>query len=577
MSDADATVDAGAVQALTDERRSTTLPGTRVDLVVVGIVVLSLFFERLDRSVYSHGTSAIPDPTFDAAVVLLSLRYACARGSARPGRPTLRECVAAGFAAAVVVVGAASLVALPHWLSSGSQVAKSSIHLAFLVYAAILIGRAVSKELLEVALKLYFWLASAAAALAIVQAVDLNAGSGFLTRNLHLIFRPHPNGYEAPCSIFSEPAQLGYISVAALVVGVLLWPSIGRRRTLAGITLCLLAVLLALSAGAFLVAAVLALVLAVERRPKLGYRTWVGAGALVVVLAAVALASPVGSAVYDRASGIVSGNDPSAQYRTAIDSASFRIWKIAPLTGLGIGNTRTLLPYLFRYQGTYRQQTFNDSNAYLSLLAETGPLGLAAGLLLLAAFIWPATRPVRRPASVGQLNTLGIAVSYFVAGSFLLPPLWFWGGLRLASLRSAGEPDLLAASLASLRRWRFLRPVLLVAVLAAAGAIVYGAAVQRTSSSVLLVTANGVSELSQPGQPGDARLARTDLRIWGRCGRPACHATFHHAGGRIWQIDASWRKTSACFVLDLAAFAPPAERTRDLTRGYSGLTLVPCS
>lgn len=579
------------------EERAGFLSGTRADQLAVAAVVASLFFQRLDRTLYQRGTSAIPDVTFDAAIVVLSLRYLheLVRGRLRLGRVTRREYATVGFLVLVVVLGAASVLSLPHWMWSSTQVAKSSIHLAFLAYAAILIGRTVSRELLGFALKLYFWLASAAAVLAVVQAVDLNAGHSFLTRHLHLVFRQHPNGYKAPCSIFSEPAQLGYTMVAALVVGVLLWRSIGLRRTIAGGTLCVVALLLAFPAGATLVAVVLGLIIAVERRPRLGRRTWSAAGVLVVVLAAVAVASPVGSALYDRASGIVSGSDPSAQYRTAVDNASIRIWKLAPATGIGIGDSREVLPFVFHFHAAERTtpQRFNDSNAYLSLLAETGVFGLAGGLVLLAAFIWPSTRPVRF-TTVTQLNTLGVALSYVVAGSFLLPPLWFWGGLRLASIRSDGKPDLFETSLAALRRRLvparppalpstakvraigILRPALVVLVLAAVAGAGYALGAQkRTSSSQVPVTVTGVAQLSPVALPGDRQLARDDVKIWGKCGKH-CHASLHHVKGRFWQINARWRSGRACLVLDLSNFRETHGPARGLAGRVAGLAPAKC-
>src|SRR5215475_9565811 len=265
---------AEATHGLSVERPG-TLGSAWVDRAAVGAVVVSIFFERLDRSLYAHG-SPIPDLTFVAGTGILSLRYLyeLMRDRVRLARATRREYVVAGFVVPLFILGIVSVLTLPGWMSSGTQLLKSSLHLVFLAYAAILIGRTVSKELLEFALKLYFGIASGAAALAIVQGVDLNAGHGSLTRHLHLIFRPYSNGYLAPCSIFSEPAQLGYPMVAALVIGVLRWRSIGPRRAIAGGALCALALLLAFPAGPILVAVVLGLILLIERRPKLSRRAW---------------------------------------------------------------------------------------------------------------------------------------------------------------------------------------------------------------------------------------------------------------------------------------------------------------
>lgn len=583
MSDADANIVADASSAA--EMRTGVLSGTRIDLIVIGIVVLSLFFERLDYSLYSSGRSAIPDLTFDGAIVILSLRYLVEllRRRVRLAPATSREFVIGGFVLLVLVLGVAAKLALPAWMTSGSQVAKTTVHLAFLGYAAILIGRALSRELVVFAVKAYFWLASAAAALAIVQAIDLNAGNGALTRHLHLIVRSYSNGYKAPVSIFSEPAYLGYACVAGLVVAVLLGRSIGVRRAVTGAALCAVALLLALPAGPILVAAALAVVLALRHwdRLRLPRRGWAGVGALVVVLIAVAAATPVGSTLSGRANRILNGSDPSGQYRTAADSASIKIWRLAPATGVGIGNSRGYMPYFARNEYIVTPLKFNDSNAYLSILGETGPVGLAGLLVLIAALGWPASRRPGAAAEATELNVLGTALSFFVIGGLITPPLWFWGGLRLADARAEGG---------ALRRWldrrssARLHPILrlrmgiavLVPVLVAAGAFGYGVYAQTTSRRSLHPV-RGV--LTTAPQPGDPALARADLTLWAAhysCGTH-CDKSLHHVGGRVWEIDVRLPNQAACLLVDLGSFSQTvAGPSADLTSGFSGLTRVSC-
>jgi hypothetical protein len=599
MADAQYVETAGATHERSVEQAG-TLGISWVDHAAVGAVVVSLFFERLDRSLYSRG-SPIPDLTFLVGIGVLSLRYAheIMRNRVRLARATRREYAVGGFVVPLFVLGIVSVLTLPSWMSSGSQVVKSSLHLAFLAYAAILIGRAASKELYEFALKLYFGVASGAAALAVVQALDLNAGHGSLTRNLHLVYRPHPNGYLAPCSIFSEPAQLGYFMVAALVIGVLKWRSIGPRWAVAGGILCASALLLSFPAGPTLVALVLGLILVFERRPRLSRRAWAGVAALVLVVAAVAAASPVGSALYDRASGIANGSDSSAQIRTADSKASIRIWKIAPATGLGLGNTRRVLPYV--WQSAFRPSAagFNDTEAYLSLLGETGVLGLVAGLLVIAAFIWPATRPVRF-ATVPQLNTIGVAVSFFVAGTFLAPPLWFWGGLALASARFSTPGDLFdraigRAQLGIRQMWSWessprylnaMRMLVLVLVVGVVGMIAYSFGKQTHASALYPVSMGQVAVLSSPRQAGDERVAFSDLNRWltvptgAQCGKK-CTAHVRYVGGRIWEIRAKWPNGTECLLLNLPYFSPvgknpPTSASGGPTEGFSGLTPTLC-
>jgi O-antigen ligase len=349
-----------------------------------------------------------------------------------------------------------------------------------------------------------------------------------------------------------------------------------------------LALLLAFPAGPVLVAVVLGLILVVERRPKLSRRAWTGVAALVVVVAAVGLASPVGRALYDRASGIVTGSDASAQYRAADSRASIRIWKIAPVTGVGFGNTRNVLPFVFESKFRANLVGFNDTEAYLSLLGEAGLVGLAAGLLVLAAFIWPATRPVRF-ATVPQLNTIGVAVSYFVAGSFLLPPLWFWGGFALASARFSTQSDLFDTAVTGTKRlfrrmWfetspsrpvRARRAFVFVLLVAVAGAISYGFSVQRSAGSLSPIRLGQVAMLTSAPHRGDATLARTDEQLWaGHHCRGHCRVSSppRYVAGRIWEIRARWPTGSYCLVLNLASFGERKSVSQGPTKGFTGLT-----
>jgi hypothetical protein len=299
---------------------------------------------------------------------------------------------------------------------------------------------------------------------------------------------------------------------------------------------------------------------------------------LLVVLVAVAVASPVGSALYGRASGIVNGSDPSAQYRAAVDRASIRIWKIAPATGIGIGDTRRLLPFV--YQGTYAANPAgNDSNGYLSLLGETGVIGVVAALLVLATFVWPSTRPARF-ATVTQLNVIGVSVSFLVAGSFLLPTLWFWGGLRLATVRSEPGNDLFDEAVTRAKRFprlRARRAVLAALALAAFAALSYGFSVQNShASSLRAVSKYGIAEVTTAPHPGDARRARVDQKAWKRrfCGSN-CTSSLRYIGGRIWAIGARWPTGEGCLVLDLASFGLTARGSGGVTSGFTGLSTCP--
>jgi hypothetical protein len=576
-----------------------------VDRLAVGVVVLSLFFDRLDRSLYLDGRSPIPDLSFDLAIGLLTLSYlyGLLRRRVALTRPTSRETVLAGFLVLLALLSLVSLATVPSWLVSGKQVVKTYAHLVFLAYAAVLIGRAISRDLLAFALKLYFWLTSAAAALAIVEAVDLNAGSGSLTRRLHLLSHVHRgNGYKAPISVFSEPAHLGYFCVGALLIGVFGARSMGVRRAATGSVLCAVALLLALPVGPLVVAAVLAVALALRyRRILTPSRTaWAALAAAAVMLTIGGLTTPVGAAVWHRASAIASGSDGSARYRYAVMNTSIQLWKLAPASGIGLGNTRYYLPSYVHLPFDVGPLQFDNANAYLSVLGETGPLGVAGFLALIAAIAWPAARRPRWQSSATQFAVFLAALSVVIDGAFPAGAfLWFWLGAGLAGVRVNEEHDLFDGVARAVGRWtsslRSIRttlarpgvlltrprlvvaPFALILLLFGAGGMSYALDVQLSPArSVRWVAVDGQRLLEPVAQPGDARRAHADLRRWaGEYCPPkhGCRYSLHYVGGRLWQIDATWKSGSACLLFDLRK---GFRRVADGYEGFSGMTRVHC-
>jgi O-antigen ligase len=555
-----------------------------VDRLSIGVVVLSLFFDRIDRSLYLSGRSPIPDLSFDLAIGLLTVRcgYELVRKRIALTRITNRELVLVAFLLLVALLSVVSLATVPSSLVNGKQVVKTYAHLVFLAYAAVLIGRAFSRELLAFALKLYFWLTTAAAALAIVEAIDLNAGSGSLTRRLHLLFHLHrANGYKAPISIFSEPAHLGYFCVGALAIGVFAAPSLGVRRAAIGSLLCAVALLLALPVGPLVVAALLAVVLGIRYRRtlRLSRTAWAGLAAAVVLLAIGGLATPVGPAVWHRATTIANGSDGSARYRLAVMNTSIRLWKRAPATGVGLGNTRYYLPTYVHLPFNVGPLQFDNADAYLSILGETGPLGLAGFVALIVALAWPAGRRPRWESSATQLTVFLAALSVVIDGAFPAGAfLWFWLGTGLAGVRANGEHDLFDRVARAAARPRLLvAPVALLLLLFGAGGMAYALDVQHASTrSVRWVTANGQRLLEPIAQPGDAGLTRADARRWAAryCPKHRCRYSLHFVGGRLWQIDAKWKHRSACLLVDLS------KGFRQIAQGYegfSGMTRVRCT
>jgi len=102
----------------------------------------------------------------------------------------------------------------------------------------------------------------------------------------------------------------------------------------------------------------------------------------------------------------------SAQQRLAFLYVSDRMFRDNPLTGVGFGRFYDKkLPYLTDRRQWFELESIRDlhhHNTILSLLVETGPLGLAAFLAVLAGFGWVGWRLAHDEAVGEECNRLGL-------------------------------------------------------------------------------------------------------------------------------------------------------------------------
>lgn len=412
------------------------LADTWASRAAVAVFVGSLFFERLEKHYYLGGKVPIPDLFFlvvavcFAAFVLARMRVS----DLARGRLLWTEASLIGL---VVLLGAISVLALlfgPVGLSGATQVAKTFAHLVFLLLVGLLLARGLSEKLIAFAFRAFLLIASFCCALAVLQAVDVNALHTGASAALGLGTRGY-GGFLAPLSIFSEPAYLGYAALEAILVAWLLSDVRRSRAGLAGMAVCVAGLVLSLSAGALAIAGVIVVYLIA--RGRLGFDRWalVGLAAAVVLIALMATVTPVGRIAANRATSIWSGSDPSAQYRRAVDDGAIKVWHRSPAVGVGLGNSRVYLPQYVHlsFLPTLRA-VFVDSSSYAGLLAETGPLGVL-GLVVALAMLF---RPAARDDGLEELTrtlVLVIALQCFVLGAFLRPSFWVVAGLRLGVAR----------------------------------------------------------------------------------------------------------------------------------------------
>jgi len=109
---------------------------------------------------------------------------------------------------------------------------------------------------------------------------------------------------------------------------------------------------------------------------------------VLLALAAVYLAGIGGVAAYGVRHGTLP--HPSLAFRWYYWTTAVRAWQDAPLTGVGRGNFAAAYMQYKPAEGT--EEVRDPHNIWLSLLVELGPLGLAGGVVLVAAGILAALR-----------------------------------------------------------------------------------------------------------------------------------------------------------------------------------------
>jgi O-antigen ligase len=421
---------------------------TLLDKALVSLAVLTLFLERFEKDWYEAGLVPIPDIFFVLVVSAIAVRVALGlRGQAASWTPTQKEAALVAFVALLGVISIVAITTRGETLAHAGQVAKTYSHILFLLFATLALGRLLARgRLVEWALQSYFVLAVLVSAVTITQAIDQNLLSLGFADLFDLRARRHAEIFARPMATFSEPAYLAYATFVGAVVGATLIA--GRRPKLGygGAVLCVVAFLLSGSVGAIAVVAALLTIVAVRfilsspsrsssRAVAIGF-----ASAFVVVFATLALVSPVRDTLARRVDSIASGQDPSAELRKQQNRGSIEIWKMAPLTGVGLGNTRLyLLQYIDVEYDPGTGALFAGANAYLGLLGEVGPLGALGLVGVLFVLIGRNAGVEGRVEGLTRLFMTMVFLQFLVLGTFVLPPFWFWASLRVALERRGLE------------------------------------------------------------------------------------------------------------------------------------------
>lgn len=408
---------------------------TAATKVLLSLVVGALFMERIEKDEYASGSLPFPDTFFLTAAGLLALKLILDT-ILDLSKPRPYRSLDGAIGGLVMVLGLLAIQpAVQH--DYAGQTIKTFVHLICLLLAALVIGRALTPDLLKHALRTYFVLAVGISLVAVIQTIELNVVSLGLNDTLGLRSRASGD-FLRPLSVFSEPAYLGYAALAGVLIGCWFFYARPSRLLAAGIGCCAVTMLLAAAMGPIAIAGALGVFMVATGRIRNIRMPFVFASAII---AAVLVLSPAGATLMNRTESIVYGSDASASARTLLNRGSIDVWHMEPVTGVGLGNSRFYLVHLVHIPGIQEETEFQAANVYLALLGESGPLGvLALGLTLLVLLRgrdqW---RDLSSPETLSRFFILMMAMQFFIIGNFLLPPFWFWVGLRLATQREEQE------------------------------------------------------------------------------------------------------------------------------------------
>jgi hypothetical protein len=452
---------------------------------LVMAVVFALFLESPDQSLWLYHGVPVPNPTYVlvGAVVIGRAAFLAVRGRFDLSAPNLREWTVIGLFAAYAVT-ALIAAALGHsyqpkgghlvLVSHLGQSIKTFVHFAYLGLMTLVLGRLLTPALLRRALVTFFVLAVAAAVVACLQALDQNSLHTGATSALRLAWVDTNHGYIRPCSVFSEPALLGYYMLIGAIVGLWLATTSRSRWIWVGIGLCVVATLLGAAAGPAVVFFVVFPYL-VWRAWPLFRRSWRELAMVGVAAIAVLVFLPVGSTLSQRATGTVQtvvksqsdksqsgkgqsgkgksgkgksssssssvpvsspgGPDEDANFRIAFDRAAVKIWHLSPLTGVGLGDDRYYNPSLIHLPYATGNLQFENVNAYLGTASESGVFGVLLLATMLLALFLPLGSVRQEGAWVTEAPILLFIVAFFFANLFSYPIFWFWVAARLAQVR----------------------------------------------------------------------------------------------------------------------------------------------
>ena len=351
-------------------------------------------------------------------------------------------------------------VAVAPGTSSVGQFLKTFLHLTLYVGFVLAVVKWITWPRLSLLVRMYYLLGVVAASLAILQFAHGHFGWFGWMAPLQFQSRAYDVGAGLnvgfrTSSFFGEPSWAARYYVHFMALALAFWWHTGARRHLAVLVLLLLAFYTANSLLGYVILVTFALSLAVTQmwrknmfslsRTKKAAIAVAAYACLLLWLLGVTPRVPdlIGRSI-DRI-GLVMQGGGSAGNRIDSVFAGLKVWELAPVGGVGLGNVDQYISVYYEDPAWVLRSSFGSDSLYVQLLAEVGVVGLLAFLWFWVRLLWFSVPPNFMHTLTGQeaevylwlrflqFDMFAQGIGMINAADYLNPHLWTVVAIILAS------------------------------------------------------------------------------------------------------------------------------------------------
>ena len=383
-------------------RDALVLPRPNTWTLFVLLLTVALGSEYWDKDPISLGGILLPWPRFVLAMLVVPLlvprserRWSALRRIPRVAAPMMVFWLCCGL----------SLISVVYALGSSSigQFLKTFLHLTLYIGFVLALVKWITWPRLSLLVKAYYLLGIAAATLALLQfahghfglfgwmaPLQFQSASYDVGAGLNVGFRT--------ASFFGEPSWAARYYVHFMALALAFWWHTGARWHLAVLGLLVLAFYTANSLLGYVILGTFAVALVLTqmwRRNMFslsrGRKAAIAAAAYAFLLLWLLGATPQVPDLIGRSIsrvGLVMQGGGSAGNRIDSVFAGLKVWYLAPVGGVGLGNVDRYISVYYEDPAWVLRSSFGSDSLYVQLLAEVGIIGLVAFLWFWIRLLW---------------------------------------------------------------------------------------------------------------------------------------------------------------------------------------------